>query len=278
MINNILILLSGLIILALVCLGLYLGIVNGTGKKKWKLLLYLVVTGILLALISNLGLIEFTELSIWVFIGTQAWVLLLGILHVSLFEKLIHLENTNFSRILFTLAICLFGYGLVTLSFTLFFDSPFPIFYFLPAFFFVAPTFVKIALDNFAKIPMKFYKAWEFPTPGTLADPTNSEMADPIIVNFEIRRQLADNKTIFKAKAPKGMTLGKLFYFFISDYNSKNPNSPIEITNGHNKTGMWSFYQNGKMFIGKTHLDADMTISANNIKENSSVICKRISL
>lgn len=276
MISNISIVFSALFILALVCIGIYLAKVNGAGKKKWKLLLYLAVTAILLALIGNLGFIKFSELSIWVFIATQAWLLILGILHVWLFEKLIDLENTNFSRILFTLAVCFFGYGLVTLSFKLFFDNPFPFYYFLPAFFFLVPTFVKIAYDYFMKIPMKFYKAWNFPAPGTLADPTNSEMANPIIVNFEIRRQITDSKTIFKAKAPQGMNLGKLFYFFISDYNSKNPNSPIVIMNDDNKTGKWSFYQTTKMFKSKTHLDADISISENKIKENSSVICKRV--
>lgn len=278
MINNISIIYSIFFILTLVCLGIYLAKVNGSGSKKWKLLLYLAITAILLALIGNLGFIKFTELSIWVFIGTQTWLLVLGILHVLFFEKLIHLENTSFSRILFTLAVCFFGYGLVALSFKLFFDSPFPIYYFLPAFFFIAPTFVGIAFTNFMKIPVEYFKAWDFPAPDTLADPTNNEMANPIIVNFEIRRQITDSKTIFKAKAPQDMNLGKLFYFFISDYNSKNPNSPIVITNGDNKREKWSFYQTNNFFKGKTHLDADISISENKIKENSSVICKRISI
>ncbi len=278
MINNITIVYSLFFILTLVCFGIYLAKVNGARSKKWKLVLYLVVTAILIALINILGKFEYTDLPIWVFIAAQAWLLLLGILHVWLFEKWIDLENNNFSSILFTFAVCFLGYGLLTLSFKWISDSSFPIYYFYPAFFFIAPTFVRIAFAYFMRIPIKHYKAWTLPAPGTLTDPTNKEMANPIIVNFEISREITDSKTVFKAKAPQGMNLGKLFYFFISDYNSKNPNSPIVIINEDNKTEQWSFYQTNNLFKSKTHLDPDITISENKIKENSSVICKRISI
>ena len=263
-------------IIALIFFGIYLAKVKGASKKKWELLLYLLVTGILVGLISDLGFFEFTKLPLWIFIVAQVWLLIIGIFHAWLFEKIIKLENKNLGNILFTFAICFFGYSLAILAFKLYFQGSFPRLYFLPAFFFIAPTFVIIAFNNFVKIPMKVYKVWDFPAPGTLSDPNDSEMADPIIVNLEIRKQYDDNRTVFKAKAPKGMDLGKLFYFFISDYNSRHPNNPILIHESENKPFKWSFYQTGNILKGKTHLDAEITISENRIKENASVICERI--
>ena len=276
MINQVVMLTSVFFIIALIFFGIYLKKVKDAGKKKWKLILYLIVAGILVGLIGILGFIEFTKLPLWIFIVAQVWLLLIGILHTWLFEKIIPLENTNFGRILFTLALCFFGYVLVLLSFVLYFKSPFPRFYFLPAFFFIAPPFVIIAFNNFIKIPMKVYKEWDFPAPDTLPDPSDNEMADPIIVNFEIRKQCADSRTVFKAKAPKAMDLGRLFYFFIIDYNSRNPNNPILIDDCNKKLFKWSFYMTANIITGKIHLDPEISISDNRIKENASVICERI--
>jgi hypothetical protein len=265
-------------VIAIVLFLTYLGRVEGAGKKKWALLLYMLVAGIMIGMIHRLGFFEFTKLPLWFFIVAQFWLLIVGTLHAVLFKKLIPLESKIQWKILFTFAICFFGYGLVILSFKTFFHSPFPRIYFLPGFFFLVPTFVLIAFDYFIKIPTKVYIAWEFPAPGTLPDPKDNEMADLIIVNFEIRKQTEDNRTVFKAKAPKGMALGKLFYFFISDYNSRNPSNPILISDSDNKRFKWSFYQPGSFFKAKKHLDAEITVSENRIKENASIVCERINL
>jgi len=276
MINKVSILFSIFFILSVVLFGIYLAKVKDAGKKKKILFLYLAGAGILIALVGLLGFIEFTKLSLWILIVAFAWLLAIGILHVWFFEKIIPLENKNLGKILFTMALCFFGYGLVTLSYKLYFHTPFPRFYLLPAFFFIVPTFVIIAFNNFIKIPVKVYRAWDFPVPGTLPDPSDNEMADPIIINFEIRKQIEDSRTIFKAKAPKVMDMGRLFYFFIIDYNSRNPNSPILIIDSNNKPFKWSFQMTPNIFTGKKRLDPELSVSANRIKENASIICERI--
>ena len=276
MISKVSILLSVFFILTAILFSIYLAKVKDAGKKRKPLILYLVLGGVLIGLISAQGFIEFTKQPLWIFIASQAWLLIIGILHTWLFEKIIPLENKNSGKILFTMALCFFGYGLAILVFMIYFKSPFPKFYLLPAFFFIAPTFVAIAFDNFVRIPLKVHKAWAFPAPGTLPDPTDNEMADPIIVNFEISKQPDDSRTVFKAKAPKAMDLGRLFYFFVMDYNSRHPNHPILITDSQNNTSQWLFYQSPNIVAGKKHLDPEMSIADNKIKENSFIICKRI--
>ena len=263
--------------IALAFFGIYLGRVKNAGKSKWKLLLYLAIAGILLGAIASAGFVEYTQLALWMFILVHLWCLIIGILHSWLFEKIIPLEHKHSGNILFTLAVGFFGYGLLFLSFKYFFQAAFPRLFFLPFFFFIAPIFVVIAFETFVKIPTRIFKAWDFPVPGTLSDPADSEMADPIIVNFEIRKQPGEKtRTIFKAKAPLAMKLGRLFYFFIIDYNTRHPNNPIAIHTTENASFQWSFYQTANIFKGRMHLDPELSVSENNIKENTSVICERI--
>lgn len=276
MINNVTPLFILSFIISIVFSGFYFGKVKEAGKKKKLLLIYLTVTAIILALTGTIGLIEFARLPFGLFISALVWATIVGSLHAWLFEKLIPLENRITGRILFTFAVCFFGFGLILMSFKLFYHSPFPSIYFLPAFTFVAPVFVSIAFSFFVKIPMKIYKEWHFPAPGTLSDPSDSEMANPIIVNFEICKRINDSKTDFKAKAPRGMELGKLFYFFIMDYNSRHPDNPILIEDSDHKTYKWSFSIMSGIIKGKNHLDPDISVADNKLKENTSVICERI--
>jgi hypothetical protein len=265
-------------VLAFVFFGIYLAKIKGAGKKKLMLFLYMLSAGVLTGLISILGFYKFTELPLWKFIAAHAWLLILGILHVMFFDKIIKLENKYTGKILFSFAVCSFGYGLALLAFRFFFASSFHWLYFIPAFLFIAPVFVIIAFNKFINIPPKIYRVWDFPAPGTLSDPSDNEMANPIIVNFEISKQPEEARTVFKAKAPQAMDLGRLFYFFVIDYNSRHPNSPILIEESTNKSFKWSFRLKPKILIGGVHLDPDISVSDNRIKENASVICERIIL
>ncbi len=258
--------------------GIYLVTVKGAGKKKMILLLYMILSGIPVGLLSILGFFKFTELPLWMFLSAYIWLMMIGILHALFFEKIIKLENKNAGKILFAFAVCFFGYGLALMAFEFYFASAFPWLYFLPAFFFIAPVFVIAAFDKYINIPSKVYRVWDFPAPGTLSDPSDNEMADPIIVNFEIGKQPEEARTVFKAKAPKAMDLGRLFYFFIIDYNSRHPNSPILVEDSNNKPFKWSFRLKPKILIGGVHLDPEISISDNRIRENASVICERITL
>jgi hypothetical protein len=262
------------IFLGILLLTIYLSVAKNAVQKKKLLILYLIADVILVSVTGTLGFFEFSELPPGVFIGALVWMLIIGILHTWLFEKFF--EPNIPGKILFTLAAGFFGYGLIFMLYKIFFKDPFPWIYSLPLFFFLAPTFVRIAFNHFIEIPVRVYKEWYFPPPGTLSDPSDNEMADPIIVNFKIRKQSTDNYTVFKAKAPNGLTLGRLFYFFIMDYNSRYPDNPIIINEGEISYFKWSFYMTPSIFSGNIHLDPEISISENKIKENASVICERL--
>ncbi|MBC8643207.1 hypothetical protein H9W95_01010 [Flavobacterium lindanitolerans] len=74
--------------------------------------------------------------------------------------------------------------------------------------------------------PAKLHKRWFYPVNSKYPAPHISEMRNIIIVNLVFTKKANDSTIInFKVKAPRAFDFGKLFYYFINDYNEKNPNS-----------------------------------------------------
>ena len=72
------------------------------------------------------------------------------------------------------------------------------------------------------------------------------------------------------------MTFGKLFYYFINDYNDRNPDEKIEYLDEKNKPVDWIFYFKPKWFSSIHYIDPEETNSFNFVKENSVILCKRV--
>ncbi|MGB8490641.1 MAG: TssN family type VI secretion system protein [Bacteroidales bacterium] len=274
MITRLPLVLSIFIFLGAILFTVCLSNIKHAAQKKKHLILYLITGGILVGITGTLGFIEFSKLSLFVFMGAMIWMLIIGIIHSRLFGTFFGIDVKG--KILFTLAIFFFGYSLIFLFYKFVIKVPFPWIFLSPGFCFLTPAFIVTAFGRFTDIPVRVFKAWSFPQPGTLSDPNDSEMADPVIINFEIRKKINDNRTVFKAKAPKGMTLGRLFYYFVMDYNSRYPHNPVLINEGENSYFKWSFLISRSIFSGKTYPDPDLSISDNKIKENSSITCERV--
>jgi hypothetical protein len=261
---------------SLVLLTLCLSKLKNSEKNRKKGILYFITGGILVGMTFLVGFYEFIRLPVLIFIAANAWLLGVGILHVLIFERVFPEETGNSGKILFTLALFFFGYSLIFLAYKFVIKGPFPWIFLFPGFCFLAPAFIVTAFDHFTEIPVRVFKEWNFPPPGTLSDPNDSEMADPIIINFEIRKGIDDNLTVFKAKAPKGLQLGRLFYYFVMDYNSRYPDNPVVLNESESSYFKWSFMITRSIFSGKAFPDPDLTISDNKIKENSTITCERI--
>jgi hypothetical protein len=124
-------------------------------------------------------------------------------------------------------------------------------------------------------IPERVFKTWTYPTSQSIPDPTDAELASPMVVSFEFQKKVNDaDYTIFRAKAPKDIQFGKLFYFFINDYNSRHPEGIIQVSS---KTDPypWVFHFKPKLFVKTRYLDPDETVFHNQIKENSIIVCQR---
>jgi hypothetical protein len=120
------------------------------------------------------------------------------------------------------------------------------------------------------------FKTWSYPDK-PLPDPTDSELAAPMVISFEFKKKTDDQAfTSFRAKAPKDIQFGKLFYFFINDYNGRHPEGTIETGSRPNLPYRWVFHFKPRFLSGKKYLDPDETVYHNKIKENSIIVCQRI--
>ncbi|MGS0528309.1 TssN family type VI secretion system protein [Zobellia nedashkovskayae] len=86
----------------------------------------------------------------------------------------------------------------------------------------------------------------------------------------------AGEMTSFKAKAPKNMEFGRLFFFFINDYNVKKTTTKIELTDAGGDPHGWYFYSKPKWYGASKHVDSELTVEDNNLNDGDVVICQRI--
>ena len=110
--------------------------------------------------------------------------------------------------------------------------------------FFVAPFFLYTTYKRAASIPPKILKEWFYPVEQDVEEPDDSKMKNLLVISFEFKKQPEEQRvTNFRAKAPTDMEFGQLFYYFINDYNERNPNSKIHYVNGSREPHGWIFYK-----------------------------------
>lgn len=248
-----------------------------TQKKKY--LLYLFCSGLLIVgfeiLLYNL---KNTTLTIR-FISTQAFMLTMGILHWAVFHFLFKKfeERKGFKEILFT---CITGlYALVFLVLVLAYYEHFDyIYYFLSTYaLFITPSLISVLFNTAISIPARLYKRWFYPLNNKYPSPQITEMRNIIILNFIFQKKETDNDIInFKVKAPRAMEFGRLFYYFINDYNEKHPNNKIAYRNNKHEPHGWYFHSKPKWFGSSRYIDPDLIIDQNDLKDGTTIICQRI--
>jgi Type VI secretion system, TssN len=143
--------------------------------------------------------------------------------------------------------------------------------------FFTIPTFTYGLFEMATSIPVKLHKRWFYPLNTKYPLPQASEMRNIIILNFVFQKKEDDNQiTNFKVKAPKAIDYGRLFYYFINDYNEKNPTGKIKYVDEKDQPFGWYFYTKPKWFGSSQYIDPELAIDANNIKDGETIICQRI--
>ena len=252
------------------------------GLKRFGIagLVYTVLTSILMAvpalfLFFDLGISEALLLVL-----SQLYLVILGILHVNLAKNTIEWYPTRKFKmqIVFIIGFLVFGFFLSNICFSFLKSPDLPILWYLSLLWFLVPVILNEAINILAGIPEKQYTPWYYPIDQSIEDPSDAELDNPIVISFVFQKNILTKElATFRAKAPVGMALGRLFYFFINDYNSRHPEEPISYTNDSNDPDAWVFFKlKNKLFRLKEALDQDSSISTNNIRENDVLICKRI--
>jgi len=251
------------------------------GLKKYGIasLLYVTVVSLILSLPT---LLMFSENSneVKLLVINQAFIIALGTLHVIISKKMLpwYSEQPFKMQIIFIICILLFAYLFSNISFTFFVTSKVELVWALSLLWFLVPILLNLAIVKLLDVPQKEFKKWQYPIGASIEDPTDEEMENPVVISFVFTKNKQNSDTtVFRAKAPVGMTLGRLFYFFINDYNSSHPERMISYINEESKeTDLWMFFKSKSKILNlKEPLDPEDSIYGNNIKENDILICNR---
>lgn len=249
--------------------------------KKYGLsgLLYVLVTSLLLSLSTLILFFHTSGNEPACLVGGQIYIVVIGILHVILSKKLIpwYSKQYFFIQLLIILCILLFTQFFSGLSLSYLVTSSIPRIWYISLLWFLVPILLHQSILKLLQVPQKEFKSWEYPVNITINDPSDREMENPVIISFVFKKTEESREyTTFRAKAPVGMQLGRLFYFFINDYNSRHPESPISHANGARGSFHWQFFKlRNRFFRLKIALDPEESIYNNEISEDDILICNR---
>ncbi len=265
--------------------GLLMGLVSGLRKlflkNKVKFLVYVLITLLLFsatAFLSNKKVLN--DIPLNNFIAFQLIFLALGLLHVfalrKIFPDLLEKQTDFWLEFLYTIVIG--SLGLIGFFFIVGNYKPSYDFIFLAsAISFIIPFMIVKLYEYSISIPVRIYKKWAYPVDKRIQDPKNEELINPLVISFEFNKgKNLDNLSNFRLKAPEKMEFGKLFYFFINDYNDRHPESEIGYMDDDNTPFDWIFYTKPKWYSAQRHIDFSRTIEGNNIKEDDVIMCKRV--
>ncbi|RZJ70713.1 TssN family type VI secretion system protein [Flavobacterium sp.] len=267
-----------------VAIGLIVSIFIGSKVPKFRqdkrrYLIYMLTTGLFFlifgAILYNLKGTTLTDR----FLSVQAFMLIAGSVHLILFRNLFkRFDSKSIFKelaISFVSAIFLSAFVIATVAY-------FKEFTFLPymlgtVLVFFLPTMSYTLFETAISIPVKLHKRWFYPVSKIYPDPHSSDMRNIIILNLVFQKKDGDKHIInFKVKAPRAFEFGRLFYYFINDYNEKNPNSQIHYLDSAREPYGWYFYTKPQWFSGSNYIDPDLAIDTNNLKDGQTIICQRI--
>jgi len=272
----------GLFVISSLIMGLMTKLRKLFKKNKKKVIIYVLVLFISFGIIGLLSSSKvLNDIPLNSFFGFQFLFLILGILHVyflrKYFEELSQDESNFLYEFLFTIAfLCI---GLIAFSNVVYrFRPSFDIIFMSSSILFIIPMLFYRLYEFAMLIPVPVYKQWLYPVSKNIKDPTKEELVNLLVISFEFKKSIKESEiTNFRVKAPQAMEFGKLFYFFILDYNERHPENKIEyLDNNSQKPYSWTFYYKPKWWSSVRHIDFSHTISANSIKENTVIVCNRV--
>lgn len=252
-----------------------------TKNKKLAILyaLFVLVTFALTGLLSSSKVLNDTPMHS--FYGFECVFFALGILHLYIlrryFPALSDDKSEFFPEFLFTLAYTCLGL-IAFLQVVSRFRPAFSYMFMASTLLFVLPTLFYKMYEFAMQIALPIYESWLYPLGKEIKDPTKDELAHPRVISFEFRKKEDESKiTNFRVKAPQAMEFGKLFHFFIIDYNERHPESEIEILDEKTQQpSSWVFHFKPNWWSSVKHINFNQTVAVNNIKEDSVIICNRV--
>lgn len=270
-----------MVILLFVFIGLRLIGSKTPGFKKrqkkfyYYLLIHVAVMAVVAAIVYNLR--QSTVMLRYITLLVSA--VIMGGLHVYFYKSVFDKFDTDHDFKKFLLAL-ITSFALVVPIIMVgahFDDLEFLPYYFLVTATFVLPTCFYILFTYSVSIPVKLYSKWYYPLGQKYDTPKHYELKNMIVLNFIFHKNTREeHMTSFKAKAPKDMDFGRLFFFFINDYNDKKATTKIEMTEDSGDPFGWYFYIKPSWYGSSKHIDSEVSVEKNNLEDGDVVVCQRI--
>ncbi len=249
-------------------------------KDKKKTIIYALILLLVFGLVGFLSsskVLNDTPLNS--FIGIQVLFLIMGGVHVwamrKFFGDLSEDKTKMFNELFFTIGLLFLGiiafYRVIT-----HFKPAFTLIFLAATLVFLVPLLFYKLYEFALLIPVKIYEQWMYPLGENIKDPTPNELKDPLVISFEFKKtDKSKELTNFRVKAPANLEFGRLFYFFLTDYNERHPEGTIDFLDKEEKPNKWIFYKKPSFFRSAMYINPEKTTNNNSLKENDIIICER---
>lgn len=253
-------------------------------KQKKQAIFYAIFILITFGLVGFISSSKFfNDAAFNSFIGMQIIFILLGVMHLFIMRKYFDSlsENTSdfFSEFLFSIAITFIGLC-AFLNVVTKFRTDINYVFLASAIPFLFPFLTYKLYEYSLLIPVPVYKKWFYPLEVDVKEPTKKELENPLVISFEFQKKHdISDITNFRVKAPENMEFGKLFYFFINDYNERHPESTIDYLDVKTEEPYgWIFYKKPSWLKSLRHINFSKTVLNNDIREDYVIVCQRAEL
>jgi hypothetical protein len=258
--------------------------VKGSFKQYQKsTIIYMLVAAVFFAVIGLTAIPGVFSANKTALIFLQVYFLLIGSAHAYFLNRSLAWtgeEKTFLSELLFTILLWIIGCMLYLLIHHKLNKNGFEFIMISASLFFIVPFFFYNTFQRAVAIPPKILKQWFYPVGVDIEEPDDTKMRNMILISFEFQKSPGDPQIInFRAKAPRDMDFGELFYCFINDYNALNTNSRIQFSNEFGEPHGWVFYKKQGLFSFITkYIDTEKSVFINKLKENDVIICSRMKI
>ncbi|MFV0305616.1 MAG: TssN family type VI secretion system protein [Moheibacter sp.] len=253
-------------------------VTNFKTKYRRRYWAYLITSLLVFALIAFLGQSKTINSLFGEFVFYQIAIFIMGVIHAviyrSYFDKF-ELENIWLEAV-FNLLIAIFCTIPFLIVYTYLSGTVYAPVIATGMLVFLIPTWIYATYLRSISIPAKVFHTWQFPSQGSFHEPKDDEFRDVVVITFVFyKTPNSTQRTEFRAKAPIRMDFGRLFYHFANDYNTRNPDSPLQFLDENGQLQHWVFYLKPKWYGVSKYIDPKYTIYMNGIEEDSVVICQR---
>ena len=253
---------------------------NFKKEYRFKFFVYIFSMVSVTALICFMGTTRTINDLLSEFVFYQALIFVLGIIHTLLyrtyFEKFA--SKNMWMEIWFLVIVLLYLIIPFLIVYTIFHSNTFSFHMVLSLLPFLVPTLLYATFIKAVAIPAKIYHTWAVDLiDGEYPEISDEEYKELIVITLVFQKSHDSlNRTEFRARAPIRIDFGRMFYFFVNDYNLRNIDSPINMVDVNGTPQNWVFYLKPEWYGTSKYVDPALPLYMNGVEENSVIICERV--